>query len=377
MTARGLGGRAAVVAAVLVLGGPESQAGGVERKSFGTTPLGETVELFTLKNGKGVTATIMGWGGIVVSLTAPDREGRLADIVLGFDTLAPYLQAHPYFGALVGRYGNRIAGGEFRLDGEVHHLPKNNGENTLHGGNESFGKKLWSIREVPAADGAALELAYTSPDGEEGFPGTLKTRVTYTLTDASELRIDYEATTDKPTVVNLTNHSYFNLAGPGSGDILGHVLRIDADRFTPVGEGPHPHGRAARRRGHAVRLPHPHPDRGPHRRPGPPAPARGRVRPQLRAEREGGHAAACGPGERAPLRPRAGGAHHRAGRPALHGQLPRRLRRRQGRAGLRPAYGILPGDPALPGLTEPGRLSFHRAAARGHLPVDHRLPPDH
>ena len=203
---------------------------------------GETVELFTLRNGQGVTATIMGWGGIVVSLTAPDREGRFADIVLGFDTLEPYLKPHPYFGALVGRYGNRIAKGEFRLDGNVYHLPKNNGENTLHGGNESFGKKLWSIREVPAADGAALELVYTSPDGEEGFPGTLKTKVTYTLTEASELRIDYEATTDKPTVLNLTNHSYFNLAGPGSGDILGHVLRIDADRFTPVGKGLIPTG---------------------------------------------------------------------------------------------------------------------------------------
>jgi len=203
---------------------------------------GETVELFTLKNSKGVTATIIGWGGIVVSLTAPDRAGRFADVVLGYDTLEPYLKPNPYFGALVGRYGNRIAKGEFPLDGQVYHLPKNNGENTLHGGKVGFGQKLWAVREIKAKDGSALELTLTSPDGEEGFPGTLVTRVTYTLTEQSELRIDYEATTDKPTVLNLTNHSYFNLAGPGGGDVLGHVLRLDADRFTPVGKGLIPTG---------------------------------------------------------------------------------------------------------------------------------------
>ena len=234
--------RTTLVAAVVALGASETQGQGALRKTFGTMATGETVELFTLRNGKGVTATIMGWGGIVVSLTAPDREGRFADIVLGFDTLEPYLKTHPYFGALVGRYGNRIAKGEFRLDGQVYHLPKNNGENTLHGGNEGFGKKLWRVREVEAKDGTALELRYTSADGEEGFPGTLETRVTYTLTEANELRIDYEATTDKPTVVNLTNHSYFNLGGPGAGDVLGHVLRIDADRFTPVVKGLIPTG---------------------------------------------------------------------------------------------------------------------------------------
>ena len=188
--------RSTLGAAVMALWAAQSQGAGLERKTFGTMATGETVELFTLRNGKGVTATIMGYGGIVVSLTAPDRTGQFADVVLGFDTLEPYLKANPYFGALVGRYGNRIAKGEFRLDGQVYHLPKNNGLNTLHGGNESFGKKLWSIREGKAADGVALELRYTSPDGEEGFPGTLQTRVTYTLTEASELRIDYEATTD-------------------------------------------------------------------------------------------------------------------------------------------------------------------------------------
>ncbi len=231
-----------LAAVALALAAAESRGASVERKAFGTMATGEAVELFTLRNGKGVVATITSYGGIVVSLTAPDRAGHVADIVLGFDTLDPYLKAHPYFGALVGRYGNRIAKGEFRLDGQVYHLPKNNGENTLHGGNEGFGKKLWSAREIPSQDGAALELRYVSRDGEEGFPGTLSTRVTYTLTEAGELRIDYEATTDKPTVVNLTNHSYFNLAGPGGGDILGHVLRIDADRFTPVVEGLIPTG---------------------------------------------------------------------------------------------------------------------------------------
>lgn len=231
-----------LAAVALALAAAESRGASVERKAFGTMATGEAVELFTLRNGKGVVATITSYGGIVVSLTAPDRAGHVADIVLGFDTLDPYLKAHPYFGALVGRYGNRIAKGEFRLDGQVYHLPKNNGENTLHGGNEGFGKKLWSAREIPSRDGAALELLYVSRDGEEGFPGTLTTRVTYNLTEAGELRIDYEATTDKPTVVNLTNHSYFDLAGPGGGDILGHVLRIDADRFTPVVEGLIPTG---------------------------------------------------------------------------------------------------------------------------------------
>ncbi|HVQ29832.1 MAG TPA: aldose epimerase family protein [Vicinamibacteria bacterium] len=241
MQARQMWGKA-VVAAVLVLAAAESRGAGVERKTFGTMTTGETVELFTLRNGKGVTATIIGWGGIVVSFTAPDRNGQLADIVLGYDTLDPYLKPNPYFGALVGRYGNRIAKGEFSLDGQVYHLPKNNGENTLHGGNKGFGQKLWSIREVAGKNGQALELGYTSADGEEGFPGTLQVRVTYTLTEANELRIDYEVTTDKPTVVNLTNHSYFNLAGPAGGDILGHVLRVDADRFTPVGKGLIPTG---------------------------------------------------------------------------------------------------------------------------------------
>ena len=234
--------RSTLAATIMALWAVESHGASLERKTFGTMATGETVELFTLRNRKGVTATIMGYGGIVVSLTAPDRAGRIADVVLGFDTLEPYLKTHPYFGALVGRYGNRIAKGELRLDGQVYPLPKNNGENTLHGGNEGFGQKLWLIHEIPATDGAALELRYTSRDGEEGFPGTLETRVIYTLTEASELRIDYEATTDKPTVVNLTNHSYFNLAGPGGGDILGHVLRVDADRFTPVAAGLIPTG---------------------------------------------------------------------------------------------------------------------------------------
>jgi aldose 1-epimerase len=232
----------ALAAVVVTVATGEVLSGSVEWKAFGTMPTGETVELFTLRNRKGVTATVMGYGGVVVSLTAPDREGRLADIVLGFDALPPYLKPNPYFGALVGRYGNRIAKGEFKLDGQVYSLPKNNGENTLHGGNEGFGRKLWSIRYGAAKDGSAVELSYVSRDGEEGFPGTLSTRVTYTLTEASELRIEYEATTDKPTVLNLTNHSYFNLAGPGAGDILGHVLRIDADRFTPVAKGLIPTG---------------------------------------------------------------------------------------------------------------------------------------
>jgi aldose 1-epimerase len=163
-------------------------------------------------------------------------------VILGFDSFEPYLKGSPYFGSLIGRYGNRIGGGQFRLDGRVYTLPKNDGPNTLHGGERGFDKVVWTAREVAGKDGPAVELSYLSPDGDQGFPGTLRARVTYTLTEANELRIAYEATTDKPTVVNLTNHAYFNLAGPGGGDILSHLLFVDADRFTPVGPGLIPTG---------------------------------------------------------------------------------------------------------------------------------------
>ncbi len=210
------------------------------REPFGKTAEGAPVDLFTLSNSRGLRVAITNYGGIIVSLFTPDREGRPGDIVLGFDRLEDYLKGHPYFGAIIGRYGNRIAGGRFVLDGVEYKLARNNGENHLHGGLVGFDKKVWRPRDWSDAEGEHLELRYTSPDGEEGYPGNLQVTVTYTLNEQNQLRIDYFASTDKPTVVNLTNHSYFNLAG--EGDILGHVLRINADHFTPVDAGLIPTG---------------------------------------------------------------------------------------------------------------------------------------
>jgi aldose 1-epimerase len=207
---------------------------GMERSVFGKMPDGEKVDLFTLTNSSGMEVKITNYGGRVVSILAPDRHGHLADIVLGYDTLDGYLSKQdPFFGAIVGRYANRIAKGQFTLDGVVYHLPQNDGQNTLHGGPEGFDKKVWTARELSPAH-PAIELTYLSKNGEEGFPGNLSVKVVYTLIDSNELRIDYSATTDKDTVLNLSNHSYFNLAGQGSGDILKQVMMINADRFTPV-----------------------------------------------------------------------------------------------------------------------------------------------
>ena len=211
----------------------------MEHKPFGQTAEGEKVDLYTLTNPNGMEAAISTYGGIVVSLKTPDRSGKLGDVVLGFDDLKGYLGASPYFGALVGRYGNRIAKGKFSLDGVEYTLAKNNGENSLHGGLRGFDKRVWTAKEVSPE---SLELSYFSKDGEEGYPGNLSATVTYTLTDNNELKIDYSATTDKDTVLNLTNHSYFNLAGEGQGDILGEMVMINADRFTPTDSGLIPTG---------------------------------------------------------------------------------------------------------------------------------------
>jgi aldose 1-epimerase len=211
----------------------------VNKQDFGKTPDGTPVELYTLTNKNGVEARIMTYGGIVVSLKTPDKHGKLADVVLGFDSLDGYLEKNPYFGALIGRYGNRIAKGRFTLDGKEYKLAVNNGENALHGGLKGFDKVVWKVRH---ADAHALELGYLSRDGEEGYPGNLSVTVRYTLTDANELKLDYSATTDKTTVLNFTNHSYFNLAGEGNGDILAQQVTINADRFSPVDKGLIPAG---------------------------------------------------------------------------------------------------------------------------------------
>ena len=207
----------------------------VSKASFGKTSDGQNIDLYTLRNTHGVEAKITNYGGIVVSLKVPDRNGKFDDVVLGFNDLDTYLTSNgPYLGALIGRYGNRIAKGRFTLNGVEYKLATNNGANHLHGGIKGFDKVVWNGREMKTAAGPAVVLTYLSKDGEEGYPGNLNVRVIYTLTNNNELKIDYSATTDKDTVTNLTHHSYFNLAGEGNGDILNHLVTINGSRFVPT-----------------------------------------------------------------------------------------------------------------------------------------------
>jgi aldose 1-epimerase len=206
--------------------------GRIAPQIFGHMPDGRNVELYTLANEHGVEAKIMNYGGTLVSLQAPDRDGVRADVVLGFDEFAPYLSQHPYFGALIGRYANRIAGASFTIHGKIYRLAANEGRNHLHGGRIGFDKILWDAEPGESAEGPQLVLSHFSRAREEGYPGNLSVRVTYTLTAQNELRLDYSANTDQPTVINLTHHSYFNLAGAGT--IHDHLLRLAAERYLPV-----------------------------------------------------------------------------------------------------------------------------------------------
>jgi aldose 1-epimerase len=221
----------------------ETRIMSANEEPFGQTADGREVTLYTLTNTNGLRVRITNYGAILVSLEVPDRDGKLADITLGFDALDGYLAVHPYFGATVGRYANRIGKARFELDGVEYELAANDGENHLHGGIKGFDKVVWRPENLWANDNEALvKMSYISEDDEEGYPGNLACAVTYTLTKDDELKINYEAETDKTTVVNLTNHSYFNLAGQGSGDILGHELTLNADKYTPVDEGLIPTG---------------------------------------------------------------------------------------------------------------------------------------
>ncbi len=211
-------------------------------ESFGTTKDRAEVSLYTLTNSNGLEISITNYGGIVTRLLIPDRTGEPADVVLGYDALEAYLLDSPYFGSLIGRYGNRIGGARFTLDGVEYSLAANNGENHLHGGLRGFDKVVWSGEPYSTADEVGVRLRYVSEDGEEGYPGRLSVAVTYALTDANELRIEYAAETDKATIVNLTHHGYFNLAGHASGDVLGHELMLNARRFTPIDAGLIPTG---------------------------------------------------------------------------------------------------------------------------------------
>ena len=214
----------------------------IKPEAFHRTIDGSQVDLYTLKNSNGLEAKITNYGGIVVSLTVPDKNGKPGDVVLGYDTLNDYIGSTPYFGALIGRYGNRIAKGRFTADGVEYQLAQNNDSNALHGGRKGFDKAVWQAEKVDTSDGPALKLTYTSKDGEEDYPGTLHCTVTYTLTNKNELKIEYAAETDKPTFVNLTHHSYFNLKDGGASDILGQELMIKASKFTPVDKGLIPTG---------------------------------------------------------------------------------------------------------------------------------------
>lgn len=207
---------------------------GITRQPFGDID-GQSVERIVLSNGSGMEVAVLTYGGIIQSLHVPDRQGATANVALGFDNLADYIEKSPYFGAVVGRYANRIANGEFTLNGEAYALARNNGPNCLHGGNIGFDRHIWTAESHDGEDAVGVTLRRTSPDGEEGFPGTVEVSVTYTLPDhGNVLQVSYHATTDAPTYVNLSNHSYFNLAGEGNGDILRHVVQLRASRYTPV-----------------------------------------------------------------------------------------------------------------------------------------------
>jgi len=233
---------AASLGITALAGKSAEMAKSMEKKVFGTTADGKTAELYTLKNKNGMQVSITNFGATVVSIMVPDKAGKVADVALGYDDLAGYELNKNYLGVLVGRYGNRIAHGKFSIDGTEYTLAKNNGDNSLHGGIKGFNKALWKAKDVSNGGEAAVEMKYVSKDGEEGYPGNLSVTVIYTLTNKNELKIDYSATTDKKTVVNLTNHTYFNLAGQGNGDILKQELMIDADTFTPVDAGLIPTG---------------------------------------------------------------------------------------------------------------------------------------
>ena len=211
-----------------------TEPGTITSEPWGSTPDGD-VDRYTLTNARGMRVRVLTYGGILQSVEVPGRDGATANVALGFGSVTGYVEhPDPYFGAIIGRYGNRIAGGRFTLDGVTRHLPVNNGPNSLHGGTAGFDKRIWAATPARNGNEASLTLTHVSPDGDQGFPGTLTVTVTYTLTRDNGIRIDYRATTDAPTVVNLTNHSYFNLAGEGSGDVYGHLLQLNAADYTPV-----------------------------------------------------------------------------------------------------------------------------------------------
>ena len=233
---------------IVLLVGPVimAHAASISRTTYGTLPDGRSVDIYTMENAHGITVKFLSLGGCIAEIDTPDRGNHFGNIVLGHQDLQGYNSNLGYFGAIVGRYANRIAKGTFTLENKTYHLPINNGPNSLHGGNQGFNLQVWKVTPRSGPDSASAVLTYTSPDGQDGYPGTLSVRVTYTLDDTDALHIDYEATTDKPTVVNLTNHSYFNLNGNGSGSALDQLVQINADRYTPADATQIPTGEIAK-----------------------------------------------------------------------------------------------------------------------------------
>jgi aldose 1-epimerase len=235
---------AAALAAAMA-GATANAAPTLDQQPYGTTQGGQAVDIFTLTNDRGMRMRFLSYGGVITDIEAPDRTGRLDDIVLGLKTLHEYETLSAHYGAITGRYANRIGGAQFTLNGQTYHLIANNGANTLHGGPDALDKKVWDVTAKQVQNGIAATLSHVSKDGDQNFPGTLSTHVTYTLTDDNALRIDYEASTDKNTVINFTNHSYFNLAGNGSGSVEDQILLVNADRYTPAGPDQIPTGEIA------------------------------------------------------------------------------------------------------------------------------------
>ncbi len=335
---------------------------GITTHPYGKTAEGHAVTMFAITNTHGLELRAMTYGGIITSLRIPDRSGVLGDIVLGFDRLDEYLKESPYFGAIIGRYGNRIAGGRFTLDGRSYALPTNNGPNHLHGGRKGFDKAVWQA--VPSTSGAAVTFSRTSPDGEEGYPGNLQVRVSYTLTDRNELIIDYHATTDKPTPINLTQHTYFNLTGDVAGDILGHELTIRADRFTPVDATLIPTGELAPVQGTPFDFRKPTAIGARIDQPNEQLVQRQGLRSQLGPEPERPGAGAGRPRRRAEVGPHPRHRDDAAGPAVLYRQLPGWDDQRQGRPRLLAADRALPRDAALPGFSQPSGFSVDDSAPR-------------
>lgn len=235
----------ALTGAAVLLAVGAARADSLTHDAYGKLPDGRQVDIYTMTNAHGITVKFISLGGCITAIDTPDRHGHMGDIVLGYRGLKGYDSDNTYFGAIVGRYANRIAKGTFTLNGKTYHLPINNGVNSLHGGTSGFNLQIWKVEPAQAKNGVAATLSYTSPDGQDGYPGTMKVQVTYTLEDSNALRIDYQATTDKPTVLNLTDHSYFNLDGNGSGSALDQIVQINADSYTPTDATQIPTGKIA------------------------------------------------------------------------------------------------------------------------------------